>query len=52
METAEGPLVGERDSLVGLEPGSEAAEAVAELWRSGYVSVDPPPYPLPCPRLR
>ena len=49
METAEDPLVGERDSLVGLEPGSEAAEAVAELWRSGYVSVHhrPPPSPHP-----
>ena len=45
METGEEPLVGERESLVGLAAGSEAAEAVAELWRSGYVSVDPPPLP-------
>ena len=49
METAEDPLVGERESLVGLAAGSEAAEAVAELWRSGYVSVHhrPPLPPIP-----
>eukprot|EP01045_Picozoa_sp_COSAG04_P014282 COSAG04_NODE_1059_length_8523_cov_2.419853_3_plen_52_part_00 len=47
METAEDPLVGERESLVGLAAGSEAAEAGARPGRSGYVSAPPPPPPPP-----
>jgi hypothetical protein len=32
-------LVGERQSLASAQPGTEVADALAELWRSGYVCV-------------